>query len=64
MSLTRVITVHCDGCGAWDYTSSGSTNDAAQNFAKRQRRGWVKVGSGRDRQDYCPRCAPARADLL
>jgi ribosomal protein S27AE len=55
VSLTIVVTVHCDrpGCGRWEYTADYSAVD-------RRKQGWVtKDGAMSRRRDLCPECAAA-----
>ena len=65
MSLSTVTSVHCDDCGNWQYLNAGGLSKGqlrAQNLA-RYRSGWRKTGTGRDRKDYCPKCAPNHPEL-
>lgn len=58
MSLTRITTVHCDDCERWEHTENDQGSQAVRATARdRKRRGWVTVGSGRERRDHCPKCA-------
>ena len=61
MSLTTVVTVHCDECGEWEHTDA--RGPVAVSARARRRAGWVitKDAVTGARRDYCPRCAAARA---
>jgi len=59
VSLTRITTVHCDECNEWEHVDEGRGTQAAAR--DRRRRGWITVGKGRERRDYCPKCATALA---
>jgi hypothetical protein len=57
MSLTQITTVHCDDCADWEHTENDHGPQAVRAAAlDRKRRGWITIGRGRERRDYCPRC--------
>lgn len=61
MSVTRILSIHCDGCGAFAYSNIGER--AADVRSSLRRDGWrVNVGGdGRMRLDFCARCADQRS---
>lgn len=48
MSITKQVTVWCDGCQQWDQ----STMTAAAARKDLKKRGWSQRGTN----DYCPHC--------
>lgn len=50
MSLTTMVTAHCDACGHWVYTADHPAR-------VRRRRGWISVQRQARRIDLCPDCA-------
>lgn len=56
MSLSRVVSVHCDTCSDWE-------DCADRPWAKRRKAGWVKYeGADGRRLDKCPSCAAEGGD--
>ena len=51
MSLSRIYTMWCDGCGTW--------HEGSQDCYAKRVRASVKVDGWKrkDNKDYCPRCA-------
>lgn len=52
MSITKEITIFCDGCTNWQ---AGSQVNVTAAIVRREckRFGWVRCG----RKDYCPTCS-------
>jgi hypothetical protein len=57
MSLSVVVTVHCDQCGEWTYATDAGGNS---NLAWRRAMGWTMDRGNGPRKDYCPRCSRDR----
>lgn len=56
MSITRVTSIHCDGCGVWVYVDIDDTASSLRRYLKRH--GW-RINVKRDDgfvQDFCPHC--------
>lgn len=57
MSVTKITSIHCDGCGDWEYCNI--TESAADVRRRLARVGWL-VGwpdpDSRLRKDFCTKC--------
>jgi len=52
MSITKQVTVWCDGCGNWEQASS----TAASLRRELKKKGWKTVLKHHIVTDYCPDC--------
>lgn len=56
--MSMIVAVICNQCGDDEQTAMDLSRKAARIAAQnRQRRGWVQIGDGPRREDYCPACA-------
>lgn len=57
MSVTRITSIHCDGCGDWSYEDGENVSHGTSGGPIRRHlraKGWlVNQPGGRD---YCPNC--------
>jgi hypothetical protein len=58
MSLSVVVTVHCDECAEWTYATDAGGNS---NLTWRRAMGWTMDRDHGPRKDYCPACSRIRA---
>jgi hypothetical protein len=57
MSVTRISSIHCDGCGVWHYGNIGESMAEVRRGLRRI--GWaVSLPGGRD---LCPKCRQSEA---
>lgn len=56
--MSMITTVICDQCGECEHVEADLGRKAAKALTEsRQQHGWLQIGSGRRREDFCPACA-------
>lgn len=57
MSVTRIVSIHCDGCGEWSYGAGVGRDTATEIRRDLMKRGWVtRRHDSRNIVDLCPDC--------
>jgi hypothetical protein len=57
MSVTREVTVWCDGCMEWDQRSGTRATDLRREL---KAKGWTRTKVDGEWKDYCPECSRKR----